>query len=171
MRPVFPLLLFQQFHKLKSCYGCYNSCFYWCCISKSGKQLNSSADSIYDCPTRFCKDGIPVQCREKFPIFCPTINQSVFSRAVAMVSNNPIANTEAALPRAEKSKVEKNPFIPAAMDNPKLDQSNSFPNSSAAYKAVLSAPPMECPTSQNSSGDIRPLRNSAKPRPKFLADS
>ena len=105
------------------------------------------------------------------PIFSPIIVQFVPCTAFINVVKIPFIHLLAVSAARTKSKVEKNVLIPAAMDSPKLDQSNVVPNESRKCNAVFNAPAIVAPKTENVSGDIKPFKKLANPVPNLSAFS
>ena len=125
------------------------------------------------------------------PIITPTVSNSISSKnslnpsTIAPLSVSLIAvPTDSIIPsthtfnvcaRAPKSNVLKKLLMPSAMLYPNCLKSNVSPNDKAEYTTVFNALAIVFPTSPNRVCPLypsnKPLRNSARPVPKFLAFS
>ena len=100
---------------------------------------------------------------------------SISFMVVAIKSKIPSTHTFIVFANAPKSNVLKKLLMPSAMLYPNCLKSNVSPNDKAEYTTVFNALAIVFPTSPNRVFPLypsnKPLRNSARPVPKFLAFS
>ena len=105
----------------------------------------------------------------KSAIFCATVSHSIPSTAAIIPSIIPSVQTLNVSASKSKSNVLKKLFTPAAIELPKFFQSNVVPKESKKCNTVFKQPAIVFPNSVNNSGEIKPLRKSAKPLPNLSA--
>ena len=139
----------------------------------------------------FATDTFNIFLRTTAPIITPTVSISRFSKKsfspfktspqsvsliiVLIASLIPSTQTLRVCASDPKSNVLKKLLMPSAMLYPNCLKSNVSPNDKAEYTTVFNALAIVFPTSPNRVFPLypsnKPLRNSARPVPKFLAFS